>query len=172
MGNMEFKNFIMKKHLIKFLLLALIILPTVCQAQQQVDSNQINVRLFYCKYGSIYELTNYDEYYKQYTVLLDEYASSSFKQSVLSELDDPNSPGADIATDDHGIQKLSLDNLKVEKRGACYLVSYPIYDSDTKKYIEIGLNVTLNNHGKIKSVTGNYTKEINNPNDLDGQHKK
>ena len=159
----------MKKHLINFLLLALFILPIVCQAQQQVDNNQINVRLFYCKYASICQSPNFDDFYKLYTALLDEYASSSFKQSVLSELDDPNSPAADIATDDNGIQKLSLDNLKVETRGAYYLVSYPIYDSDEKKYIEIGLNVTLDNHGKIKSVTGNYTKEINNPNDLDKQ---
>ncbi|BCS85263.1 hypothetical protein prwr041_11560 [Prevotella herbatica] len=159
----------MKKHLIKFLLLALFILPTVCQAQQQVDSNQINVRLFYCKYAPICQLPNFDDFYKQYTALLDEYASSSFKQSVLSELDDSNSPGADIATDDHGIQKLSLDNLKVEKRGAYYLVSYPIYDSDEKKYIEIGLDVTLDYHGKIQSISGSYTKEINNPNDLDKQ---
>ena len=166
MGNMEFKNFIMKKHLIKFLLLALIILPTVCQAQQQVDNNQINVRLFYCKYGSIYELTNYDEYYKQYTALLDEYASSSFKQSILSGLDDPNIPPPDIATDDNGIQKLSLSNLKVEKRGTFYFVRYPIYDSDEKKYIEIGLKITLDSHGKIQSVSGSYTKQINNPTEL------
>ena len=72
----------MKKHLINFLLLALLILPTVCQAQQQVDSNQINVRLFYCKYASICQSPNFDDFYKQYTALLDEYASSSFKQSV------------------------------------------------------------------------------------------
>ncbi len=156
----------MKKRLISFLLLALFILPTVCLAQQQVDSNQSNLRMFYSKYGSIYELTNYDEYYKQYTVLLDEYASSSFKKSVLYELDDPNSIGADIATDDHGIQKLSLDNLKVDKRGAYYLVRYPIYDSDTKKYIEIGLDVTLDSHDKILSVRGSYTKEIKTPTDL------
>ena len=159
----------MKKRLISFLLLALFILPTVCLAQQQVDSNQLNVRLFYYKYASICQLTNYDEYYKQYTVLLDEYVSSSFKKSVLYELDDPNSIGADIATDDHGIQKLSLDNLKVDKRGAYYLVRYPIYDSDTNKYIEIGLNVTLDSHGKIQSVAGSYTKEINNPTDLNKQ---
>ena len=107
----------MKLHLIKILLLALFILPTVSKAQQQVDSNPSNVRLFYYKYGAIYELTNYDEYYKQYKVLLNEYASNSFKKSVLYELDDPNSIGADIATGDHGIQKLSLSNLKVEKKG-------------------------------------------------------
>ena len=70
----------MKHNLIKILLLALFILPTVSKAQQQVDSNQSNVRLFYYKYGTIYELTNYDEYYKQYTALLDEYASNSFKK--------------------------------------------------------------------------------------------
>ena len=159
----------MKKHLIIFLLLALFILPTVCQAQQQVDNNQINVRLFYCKYASIYQSPNFDDFYKKYSALLDEYASSSFKQSILSGLDDPNIPPLDIATDDNGIQAQYLGNLKVEKRGAYYLVRYPIYDSDEKKYIEIGLNVTLDNHGKIKSVTGNYIKEINNPNDLDKQ---
>ena len=159
----------MKKHLINFLLLALFILPTVCQAQQQVDNNQINVRLFYCKYASIYQSPNFDDFYKKYSALLDEYASSSFKQSILSGLDDPNIPPLDIATDDNGIQAQYLGNLKVEKRGAYYLVRYPIYDSDEKKYIEIGLNVTLDNHGKIKSVTGNYIKEINNPNDLDKQ---
>ena len=156
----------MKHNLIKILLLALFILPTVSKAQQQVDSNQSNVRLFYYKYGTIYELTNYDEYYKQYTALLDEYASNSFKKSVLYELDDPNSIGADIATGDHGIQKLSLSNLKVGKKGALYRVSYPIYDSDTKKYIEIGLDVTLDSHDKILSVTGSYTKEIKTPTDL------
>ena len=156
----------MKQHLIKNLLLALLILPTGCQAQQQVDNNLLNVRLFYYKYGSIYELTNYDEYYNQYIALLDEYASSSFKQSVLYELDDPNSIGADIVTDDHGIQKLYLGNLKVEKRGAYYLVRYPIYDSDEKKYIEIGLKITLDYHGKIQSISGSYTKEINNPTEL------
>ena len=159
----------MKKHLIKILLLALLILPTVCLAQQQVDQNQVSIRAFYSSYAVILQSPNYDDYYKKYTALLDEYASSSFKQSVLSELDDPNSPAADIATDDNGIQALYLDNLKVEKRGAYYLVRYPIYDSDEKKYIEIGLNVTLDNHGKIKSVTSNYTKGINNPNDLDKQ---
>ena len=159
----------MKQHLIKILLLALFILPTVSKAQQQVDSNQSNIRLFYCKYASICQSPNFDDFYKQYTALLDEYASSSFKQSVLSELDDPNSPAADIATDDNGIQKLSLDNLKVEKRGASYLVRYPIYDSDEKKYIEIGLDVTLDSHGKILSVTGSYTKEIKTPTDLDKQ---
>ena len=156
----------MKKHLIKILLLALLILPTVCLAQQQVDQNQVSIRAFYSSYAVILQSPNYDDYYKQYTALLDEYASSSFKQSVLSGLDDPNIPPPDIATDDNGIQKLSLSNLKVEKRGAYYRVRYPIYDSDTKKYIEIGLDVTLNSHGKIQSVSGSYTKEIKTPTDL------
>ncbi len=156
----------MKQHLIKILLLALFILPTVSQAQQQVDQNQVSIRAFYSSYASICQSPNFDDFYKQYTALLNEYASSSFKQSVLSEIDDPNSPAADIATDDNGIQKLSLSNLKVEKRGAHYLVRYPIYDSDEKKYIEIGLDVTLDSHDKILSVTGSYTKEIKTPTDL------
>lgn len=156
----------MKQHLIKILLLALFILPTVSQAQQQVDQNQVSIRAFYSSFAVICQSPNFDDFYKQYTALLDEYASSSFKQSVLSEIDDPNSPAADIATDDNGIQKLSLSNLKVEKRGAFYRVSYPIYDSDTKKYIEIGLDVTLDSHGKILSVRGSYTKEIKTPTDL------
>ena len=159
----------MKQHLIKILLLALFILPTVSKAQQQSDQNQVSIRAFYSSFAVICQSPNFDDFYKQYTALLDEYASSSFKQSVLSELDDPNSPAADIATDDNGIQKLSLDNLKVEKRGASYLVRYPIYDSDEKKYIEIGLDVTLDSHGKILSVTGSYTKEIKTPTDLDKQ---
>ena len=159
----------MKQHLIKILLLALFILPTVSKAQQQVDSNQSYIRMFYCKYASICQSPNFDDFYKQYTALLNEYASNSFKKSVLYELDDPNSIGADIATDDNGIQKLSLDNLKVDKRGTFYLVRYPIYDSDEKKYIEIGLDVTLDSHGKILSVTGSYTKEIKTPTDLDKQ---
>ena len=156
----------MKQHLIKNLLLALLILPTVCLAQQQVDQNQVSIRAFYSSYAVIYQSPNFDDFYKKYTVLLDEYVSSSFKKSVLYELDDPNSIGADIATDDNGIQKLSLDNLKVDKRGTFYLVRYPIYDSDEKKYIEIGLKITLDSHGKIQSVAGSYTKEINNPTDL------
>ena len=156
----------MKQHLIKILLLALLILPKVCLAQQQVDQNQVSIRAFYSSFAVICQSPNFDDFYKQYTALLDEYASSSFKQSVLSEIDDPNSPAADIATDDNGIQKLSLSNLKVEKRGAFYRVSYPIYDSDTKKYIEIGLDVTLDSHGKILSVRGSYTKQIKTPTDL------
>ena len=156
----------MKQHLIKILLLALLILPTVCLAQQQVDQNQVSIRAFYSRFAVICQSPKFDDFYKQYKVLLNEYASSSFKQSVLSEIDDPNSPAADIATDDNGIQKLSLSNLKVEKRGAFYRVSYPIYDSDTKKYIEIGLDVTLDSHDKILSVTGSYTKEIKTPTDL------
>ena len=159
----------MKQHLIKILLLALFILPTVSKAQQQVDSNQSYIRMFYCKYASICQSPNFDDFYKQYTALLDEYASSSFKQSILSGLDDPNIPPLDIATDDNGIQAQYLGNLKVEKRGAYYLVRYPIYDSDEKKYIEIGLDVTLDSHGKILSVTGSYTKEIKTPTDLDKQ---
>ena len=142
------------------------ILPTVCLAQQQVDQNQVSIRAFYSSLAVICQSPNFDDFYKQYTALLDEYASSSFKKSVLYELDDPNSIGADIATDDHGIQKLSLSNLKVEKRGASYLVRYPIYDSDEKKYIEIGLDVTLDSHGKILSVRGSYTKQIKTPTDL------
>ncbi len=138
----------MKHNLIKILLLALLILPTVSKAQQQSDQNQVSIRAFYSSYASICQLTNYDEFYKQFAVLLDEYASSSFKQSVLSELDDPNSPAKEIVTDDNGIQYQYLGNLKVEKKGVYYLVMYPIYDSDEKKYIEIGLNVTLDNHGK------------------------
>src|SRR5574344_165312 len=156
----------MKHNLIKILLLALLILPTVCLAQQQVDQNQVSIRAFYSSYASICQLTNYDEFYKQFAVLLDEYASSSFKQSVLSELDDPNSPAKEIVTDDNGIQYQYLGNLKVEKKGVYYLVMYPIYDSDEKKYIEIGLDVTLDSHGKIQSVSGSYTKEINNPTDI------
>ncbi len=156
----------MKQHLIKILLLALFILPTVSKAQQQSDQNQVSIRAFYSSFAVICQSPNFDDFYKQYTALLDEYASSSFKQSVLSEIDDPNSPAADIATDDNGIQKLSLSNLKVEKRGAFYRVSYPIYDSDTKKYIEIGLDVTLDSHGKILSVRGSYTKQIKTPTDL------
>ena len=156
----------MKLHLIKILLLALFILPTVSKAQQQSDQNQVSIRAFYSSFAVICQSPNFDDFYKQYTALLDEYASSSFKQSVLSEIDDPNSPAADIATDDNGIQKLSLSNLKVEKRGAFYRVSYPIYDSDTKKYIEIGLDVTLDSHGKILSVRGSYTKQIKTPTDL------
>ena len=156
----------MKQYLIKILLLALFILPTVSRAQQQSDQNQVSIRAFYSSFAVICQSPNFDDFYKQYTALLDEYASSSFKQSVLSEIDDPNSPAADIATDDNGIQKLSLSNLKVEKRGAFYRVSYPIYDSDTKKYIEIGLDVTLDSHGKILSVRGSYTKQIKTPTDL------
>ena len=156
----------MKHNLIKILLLALLILPTVCLAQQQVDKNQVSIRAFYSSYASICQLTNYDEFYKQFAVLLDEYASSSFKQSVLSELDDPNSPAKEIVTDDNGIQNQYLGNLKVEKKGVYYLVMYPIYDSDEKKYIEIGLKITLDSHGKIQSVSGSYTKEIKAPNDL------
>ena len=156
----------MKQHLIKILLLALFILPTVSQAQQQVDKNQVSIRAFYSSYASICQLTNYDEFYKQFAVLLDEYASSSFKQSILSGLDAPNIPPLDIATDDNGIQAQYLGNLKVEKRGTFYFVRYPIYDSDEKKYIEIGLKITLNSHDKILSVTGSYTKEIKTPTDL------
>ena len=156
----------MKQHLIKILLLALLILPKVCLAQQQVDQNQVSIRAFYSSFAVICQSPNFDDFYKQYTALLDEYASSSFKQSVLSEIDDPNIPPPDIATDDNGIQKLSLSNLKVEKRGTFYFVRYPIYDSDVKKYIEIGLKITLDSHGKILSVTGNYTKEIKTPTDL------
>ena len=156
----------MKQHLIKILLLALFLLPTVSKAQQQPDQNQVSIRAFYSSLAVICQSPNFDDFYKQYTALLNEYASNSFKKSVLYELDDPNSIGADIATDDHGIQKLSLSNLKVEKRGASYLVRYPIYDSDEKKYIEIGLDVTLDSHGKILSVTGSYTKEIKTPTDL------
>ena len=156
----------MKQHLIKILLLALFILPTVSKAQQQVDSNQSYIRMFYCKYASICQSPNFDDFYKQYTALLDEYASSSFKQSVLSELDDPNSPAKEIVTDDNGIQYQYLGNLKVEKKGAYYLVRYPIYDSDEKKYIEIGLKITLDSHGKIQSVSGSYTKQIKTPTDL------
>ena len=156
----------MKQHLIKILLLAFLILPTVSKAQQQVDSNQMSIRAFYSSYAVIYQSPNFDDFYKKYSALLDEYASSSFKQSILSGLDAPNIPPLDIATDDNGIQAQYLGNLKVEKRGAYYLVSYPIYDSDTNKYIEIGLDVTLDSHGKIQSVSGSYTKEINNPTDI------
>ena len=159
----------MKKHLIKILLLALFILPTVCLAQQQVDQNQVSIRAFYSSFAVICQSPNFDDFYKQYKVLLNEYASSSFKQSILSGLDDPNIPPLDIATDDNGIQAQYLGNLKVEKRGAYYLVRYPIYDSDTKKYIEIGLKITLDSHGKILSVTGSYTKEIKTPTDLNKQ---
>ena len=159
----------MKQYLIKILLLALLILPTVSKAQQQVDSNQVAIRAFYSSYAVIYQSPNFDDFYKKYSALLDEYASSSFKQSILSGLDDPNIPPLDIATDDNGIQAQYLGNLKVEKRGASYLVRYPIYDSDEKKYIEIGLDVTLDSHGKILSVTGSYTKEIKTPTDLDKQ---
>ena len=157
---------IMKQHLIKILLLAFLILPTVSKAQQQVDSNQMSIRAFYSSYAVIYQSPNFDDFYKKYSALLDKYASSSFKQSILSGLDDPNIPPLDIATDDNGIQAQYLGNLKVEKRGAYYLVRYPIYDSDEKKYIEIGLKITLDSHGKIQSVSGSYTKEIKAPTDL------
>ena len=157
----------MKQHLIKILLLALFILPTVSQAQQQVDQNQVSIRAFYSSYAVIYQSPNFDDFYNKYSALLDEYASSSFKQSILSGLDDPNIPPLDVATDDNGIQAQYLGNLKVEKRGAYYLVRYPIYDSDEKKYIEVGLDVTLDYHGKIQSISGSYTKEINSPSDLD-----
>ena len=156
----------MKQHLIKILLLALFILPTVSRAQQQSDQNQVSIRAFYSSYALIYQSTNFDDFYKKYSALLDKYASSSFKQSILSGLDDPNIPPLDIATDDNGIQAQYLSNLKVEKRGAYYLVRYPIYDSDEKKYIEIGLKITLDTHGKIQSVSGSYTKEIKAPTDL------
>ena len=156
----------MKQHLIKILLLALFILPTVSRAQQQSDQNQVSIRAFYSSYAIIYQSPNFDDFYKKYSALLDKYASSSFKQSILSGLDDPNIPPLDIATDDNGIQAQYLSNLKVEKRGAYYLVRYPIYDSNTNKYIEIGLGVTLDSHGKIQSVSGSYNKEINNPTDI------
>ena len=156
----------MKQHLIKILLLALFILPTVSRAQQQSDQNQVSIRAFYSSYALIYQSPNFDDFYKKYSALLDKYASSSFKQSILSGLDDPNIPPLDIATDDNGIQAQYLGNLKVEKRGAYYLVRYPIYDSDEKKYIEIGLKITLDSHGKIQSVSGSYTKEIKAPTDL------
>ena len=55
----------MKQHLIKILLLALFILPTVSQAQQQVDQNQVSIRAFYSSYAVIYQSPNFDDYYKK-----------------------------------------------------------------------------------------------------------
>ena len=50
----------MKQHLIKILLLALFILPTVSQAQQQVDQNQVSIRAFYSSYAVISDINDYD----------------------------------------------------------------------------------------------------------------
>ena len=56
----------MKQHLIKILLLALFILPTVSQAQQQVDQNQVSIRAFYSSFAVICQSPNFDDFYKQY----------------------------------------------------------------------------------------------------------
>ena len=157
----------MKQHLIKNLLLALFILPTVCLAQQQVDSNQVAIRAFYSSYAVISDFNDFDKYLNEFKSLLDKYASVSFKKTVIDELEDPNSTAEDIVTGNRGINSSSLSDFKIEKKTpSLYLVRYPIYDSDEKKYIEIGLKITLDSHGKIQSVAGSYTKEINNPTDL------
>ena len=157
----------MKQHLIKILLLALFILPTVSQAQQQVDQNQVSIRAFYSSYAVISDFNDFDKYLNEFKSLLDKYASVSFKKTVIDELEDPNSTAEDIVTGNWGIDLSSLSDFKIEKKiPSFYLVSYPLYDSDTKKYIEIGLDVTLDSHDKIQSVTGSYTKEIKTPTDL------
>ena len=58
----------MKQHLIKILLLALFILPTVSQAQQQVDQNQVSIRAFYSSYAVIYQSPNFDDFYKNLVI--------------------------------------------------------------------------------------------------------
>ena len=157
----------MKQHLIKILLLALFILPTVSQAQQQVDQNQVSIRAFYSSYAVISDINDFDKYLNEFKSLLDKYASVSFKKTVIDELEDPNSTAEDIVTGNWGINSSSLSDFKIEKKTpSLYLVSYPLYDSDKKKYNEIGFYITLDSHGKIQSVTGSYTKEINNPTDL------
>ena len=157
----------MKQHLIKILLLALFILPTVSQAQQQVDQNQVSIRAFYSSYAVISDFNDFDKYLNEFKSLLDKYASVSFKKTVIDELEDPNSTAEDIVTGNWGIDLSSLSDFKIEKKTpSFYLVSYPLYDSDKKKYNEIGFYITLDSHGKIQSVTGSYTKEINNPTDL------
>ena len=157
----------MKQHLIKILLLALFILPTVSQAQQQVDQNQVSIRAFYSSYAVISDFNDFDKYLNEFKSLLDKYASVSFKKTVIDELEDPNSTAEDIVTGNWGIDLSSLSDFKIEKKiPSFYLVSYPLYDSDTKKYIEIGLDVTLDSHGKIQSVSGSYTKQIKTPTDL------
>lgn len=157
----------MKQHLIKILLLALFILPTVSQAQQQVDQNQVSIRAFYSSYAVISDFNDFDKYLNEFKSLLDKYASVSFKKTVIDELEDPNSTAEDIVTGNWGIVLSSLSDFKIEKKTpSFYLVSYPLYDSDTKKYNEIGLKITLDSHGKIQSVSGSYTKEIKTPTDL------
>ena len=112
-------------------------------------------------------ICEYDKYLNEFKSLLDKYASVSFKKTVIDELDNPNSTAEDIVTGNWGINSSSLSDFKIEKKTpSLYLVSYPLYDSDIKKYNEIGFYITLDSHGKILSVTGSYTKEINNPTDL------
>ena len=74
----------MKQHLIKILLLALFILPTVSRAQQQSDQNQVSIRAFYSSYAIIYQSPNFDDFYKKYSALLDKYASGQVMGGVCS----------------------------------------------------------------------------------------
>ncbi len=157
----------MKQHLIKILLLALFLLPTVSKAQLQPDQNQVSIRAFYSSYAVISDINDYDKYLNEFKSLLDKYASVSFKKTVIDELEDPNSTAEDIVTGNWGIVLSSLSDFKIEKKTpSFYLVSYPLYDSDTKKYNEIGLKITLDSHGKIQSVSGSYTKQIKTPTNL------
>ena len=131
----------MKQHLIKILLLALFILPTVSQAQQHVDQNQVSIRAFYSSYAAISDINDFDKYLNEFKSLLDKYASVSFKKTVIDELEDPNSTAEDIVTGNWGIDLSSLSDFKIEKKNpSFYLVSYPLYDSETKKYNEKKFN--------------------------------
>ena len=61
----------MKQHLIKILLLALFILPTVSQAQQQVDQNQVSIRAFYSSYAVISDFNDFDKYLNEVLYLFE-----------------------------------------------------------------------------------------------------
>ena len=163
----------MKHFFITLMLLVSIIYPETCCAQQQSDHNQVSIRAFYSNYAVISDINDYDKYLDEFKSLLDKYASDSFKKKVIDELENPKSPAEDFVTGNWGIDLSSLSYLKIEKKGpSLYLVRYPLYDFDTKKNMEIGFYVKLDNHGKIQSVDGSYTKEIITPSDLDRQHKK
>ena len=119
-------------------------------ASQTLSDESSKVTAFYQQYAQAWCLTDRSQSVHQCDSLMSVYCTPALCQEATN---DPI--GYDYATDDAGMDEMSLQTLQVSKDGTDYKVSYKTNfknDRYEKTIVQVNLNVKLEN-GKISKVT-------------------
>lgn len=141
--------------MMKNFLLSLLVIVGACVAVDVFASctssdDTDRVKAFYQQYAQAWCLTDRSQSVHQCDSLMSVYCTPALCQEAIN---DPI--GYDYATDDAGMDEMSLQTLQVSKDGTDYKVSYKTNfknDRYEKTIVQVNLKVVLEN-GKISKVT-------------------